>query len=169
MRRPAASQIRNLSQFECPRLVIRYKQLNKPNTGISEILFFRLNQLARRLAAMNNSMGILSIMTITGLTPGFKLKKPGQKFRLYRIWSVKIKTNKGSRIYLLFMKGTWYRPAGLFPLLFKISTPVQTTTNANKVPMLVRSVTSVRFKNNAGTATTMPVTIVANDGVLNRL
>src|SRR5262245_22787205 len=40
--------------------------------------------------------------------------------------------------------------------------------NANNVPMLVRSVTSVRFINNEGIATTNPVMIVENHGVLNR-
>src|SRR5262245_40137567 len=49
-----------------------------------------------------------------------------------------------------------------------ISTPPHTSTNANKVPMLVRSVTSVRFMNNDGIATTRPVTMVENHGVLNR-
>jgi hypothetical protein len=47
------------------------------------------------------------------------------------------------------------------------STPPHTSTKANKVPILVRLVTSVRFKNKAGIATTNPVTIVANDGVWN--
>ncbi len=33
-------------------------------------------------------------------------------------------------------------------------TPAQTTTNANRVPMLAKSVTSVKFINKAGMATT---------------
>src|SRR5215510_8982307 len=40
--------------------------------------------------------------------------------------------------------------------------------NANNVPMLVRSVTSVRFMNNEGIATTSPVMMVENHGVLKR-
>src|SRR6185437_3448429 len=51
-------------------------------------------------------------------------------------------------------------------LLGNKSTPPHTSTNANNVPMLVKSVTSVRFKNNAGIATKRPVTIVAKEGVL---
>jgi hypothetical protein len=46
------------------------------------------------------------------------------------------------------------------------STPPHTSTNANRVPILVRSVTSVRFRKRAGTATTKPVRIVEKDGVL---
>src|SRR5689334_2441871 len=48
------------------------------------------------------------------------------------------------------------------------NTPPQTRTNANNVPMLVRSVTSTRFINSDGMATTNPATIVENHGVLNR-
>jgi len=39
---------------------------------------------------------------------------------------------------------------------------------ANKVPMLLRSTTSLRFMNNAGIATTTPVIMVENEGVLKR-
>ena len=46
------------------------------------------------------------------------------------------------------------------------NTPPQTNTKANKVPILVRSVTSVRLTNNAGTPTTIPVKMVEKDGVL---
>src|SRR5690242_12241054 len=43
-------------------------------------------------------------------------------------------------------------------------TPPQTNTKANKVPILVKSVTSVRLRNKAGIATNNPVIIVAKDG-----
>ena len=47
------------------------------------------------------------------------------------------------------------------------STPAQTIVNANSVPITDRSVTSDRFMNNAGIATTSPVRIVENQGVRN--
>ena len=63
-----------------------------------------------------------------------------------------------------FIYGTKRVPDSLNSLSLN-KTPAQTTTNANKVPMLAKSVTSVRFINSAGIATTQPVTIVANQGV----
>jgi hypothetical protein len=39
--------------------------------------------------------------------------------------------------------------------------------NAKRVPITPRSVTSVRFMNSAGIATTIPVRMVENHGVLN--
>jgi hypothetical protein len=55
-------------------------------------------------------------------------------------------------------------PLGISGLFCNTKTPAQTKTKANKVPILHKSVTIVRFKNKAGTATTKPVTIVANEG-----
>ena len=57
-------------------------------------------------------------------------------------------------------KGFLFRPC-------KTSTPPQTKTKANKVPILHKSVTIVRFINNAGIPTIKPVTIVEKEGVLN--
>jgi hypothetical protein len=48
------------------------------------------------------------------------------------------------------------------------STPPQTSTKANSVPMLDKSVTSVKFINSDGMATTRPVMMVENHGVLKR-
>src|ERR1700752_2892934 len=47
------------------------------------------------------------------------------------------------------------------------STPQDTSTNANNVPMLVSWVISPLPTNSAGTATMMPVMMVENHGVLN--
>ena len=47
-----------------------------------------------------------------------------------------------------------------------ISTPPQTSTKANKVPMLVKSKTKFSSVKNMGIPTTKPVTIVAKLGVL---
>ena len=50
---------------------------------------------------------------------------------------------------------------GVFGLVFLIMiTPTDTKIKANKVPILHKSVSIVRFKNKAGTATTNPVKIV---------
>ena len=57
-------------------------------------------------------------------------------------------------------------PLGMSVLFCKIKTPPQTSTNANKVPIEHKSVTMVKFMNKAGTATTNPTTMVANEGVL---
>ena len=46
-----------------------------------------------------------------------------------------------------------------------INTPAETSTNANRVPILVRSVIRELCMNKEGTATNTPVTMVANDGV----
>ena len=51
--------------------------------------------------------------------------------------------------------------------LGNINTPKQTNTKANKVPILVRSVTVLIDINKAGTPTNIPVTMVANVGVPN--
>src|SRR5471030_3042806 len=45
-------------------------------------------------------------------------------------------------------------------------TPAETSTNANSVPMLVRSTTSAMFANAANTATNTPVRMVPTYGVL---
>src|SRR5690606_27079324 len=46
------------------------------------------------------------------------------------------------------------------------NTPAQTNIKAKNVPTEVKSTKKSILKNNAGIATTKPVTIVANDGVL---
>ena len=51
--------------------------------------------------------------------------------------------------------------------LGKTNTPKQTKTKANKVPILVRSVTILIDINKEGMPTKSPVTIVANVGVPN--
>ena len=45
-------------------------------------------------------------------------------------------------------------------------TPPLTKTKANKVPILVKSVISVRFVNKAGIATIRPAIMVEKEGVL---
>ena len=52
-------------------------------------------------------------------------------------------------------------------ILGNINTPADTSTKANRVPILVRSVIRELCMNNEGTATSTPVTIVAKDGVWN--
>src|SRR5690606_37867759 len=75
------------------------------------------------------------------------------------------KTKPTGKIYFPFTYGIRNFPRGI-SLSCKTKTPAQTNEKANKVPILHKSVTMVKFINNAGTATTKPVTIVANDGVL---
>ncbi len=52
-----------------------------------------------------------------------------------------------------------FLPAG------RLRTPAHTSTKANSVPMLVRSVTIAMSTNNEGMPTTNPVMMVANEGV----
>ena len=51
-------------------------------------------------------------------------------------------------------------------ILGKVKTPKQTKTNANKVPILVKSVMSELGRNKEGIPTKNPVMIVAKAGVL---
>ena len=55
--------------------------------------------------------------------------------------------------------------AGCLTLI--IHTPIHTSTKANKVPILVRDNTVLKFKNKAGIATKKPVRMVEKDGVPN--
>ena len=52
-------------------------------------------------------------------------------------------------------------------ILGSINTPPETSTNANNVAILVKSSTNDLSVKRMGIPTTKPVTIVANDGVLN--
>ena len=65
---------------------------------------------------------------------------------------------------LPLMKGNENLP-GPFAILGKTRTPAQTITKANKVPMLVRSVTILLGINRDGIATKKPVIMVAKPGV----
>ena len=91
-------------------------------------------------------------------------KNPGFEIQI----AVVITAQIGNKYFRLLAYGILnpFLSALLFPLGCSINTPPDTRINANKVPMLVRSVTSVRFKNKAGMATKKPVTMVAKAGVL---
>jgi len=115
---------------------------------------------------MKTIMGSLSGNILTRFTWAGMEKKSAQYPELYRILRQTIMINANGTIYLLLIYGTLKRDSGLFFLLLMISIPLQTTTKAKRVPILVRSVTSVRFINRAGMATTSPVTMVAKEGVL---
>lgn len=61
--------------------------------------------------------------------------------------------------------GKWNLPF-IFSLAGSIKTPAQTNTKAKIVPILVKSRMNVLSVNNIGIPTTIPVTIVAKEGVL---
>ena len=64
------------------------------------------------------------------------------------------------------INGIWTLPAS-FSRLGISHTPPHTSTNANRVAMLVKSSTNVLSVNKMGTPTTNPVAIVEKEGVLN--
>ena len=68
-------------------------------------------------------------------------------------------------IYFPLTYGNLNLPACFSDILGNTNTPKQTNTNANKVPMLVKSVMIVLGINKEGMPTKKPVIIVANAGV----
>ena len=76
-----------------------------------------------------------------------------------------VRRNITGTINFPLIKGVLNFPLGISVLFCSISTPPQTRTKANKVPMLHKSVTIVKLRNKEGMATKKPVTIVANEGV----
>ena len=62
-------------------------------------------------------------------------------------------------MYFEFTYGVLNFPLGMSGLFCNTKTPAHTNTKANKVPILHKSVTIVKFINKAGIPTTKPVTI----------
>lgn len=80
---------------------------------------------------------------------------------------ITLAANKTGTIYFPLMYGTLNLLSAFIVRLSNTNMPPQTNTNANNVPILVKASTTSRFKNNAGIATTKPVSMVENEGVLN--
>ena len=75
--------------------------------------------------------------------------------------------NNAGTINLPFKYGTLNLDCGLSGIFCKTRIPPHTKTNANKVPILVSESTVLKFRNNAGTATSTPVNMVEKEGVRN--
>src|SRR5215203_5708407 len=74
--------------------------------------------------------------------------------------------NMAGIINLPLTCGTLNFESGLLGERCRTRTPAQTITKAKRVPILVNANTVLKFRNKAGTATTNPVKMVANEGVL---
>ena len=157
MMSPMAIQPKNTIQLLVGISIIKYIQHNTPNTGMSEkflIKVYTVMMAASKRKIKNkyswyDSVPMLEIASMILLLPTNTKSK-----------------NSAGTIHFPLMYGSWNFPAS-FGLNGKSNTPPLTSTNANKVPMLVRPVMSLSSTNSTSPPTSNPEMMVANPGVLN--
>src|SRR5690606_16390149 len=152
----------NIIQLLAPSSLIKYKLINIPITGSSEKLCLKLRMLIVNHVPQNTSTKEWSAKN----PPSPKEIHASTVGRTRVIIQTTPTANAKPTKYLTFMYGTRNFDFLESPVLSMYRTPPQTNINAKKVPTEVKSTKKSILKKSAGTATTIPVTMVAKEGVL---